>query len=204
MKNKIALFAVMMSAAAFSYADQYIAAIDMEIAIMSHPKTEMNKNVLIALKDEYEGQLEAKRDFLKKEYAKYQALVTEANSEALNEKTRKEKVTEARSLGAQLQLAEEDIRRSMSELQFKLQKKEVEFMSAIVEDISAQVKALSEQLKFDLVVDSSAMRASAPIPLIMYASDALDITDKIIEMTGGKRVEKAKSVPEAKTEEAKQ
>lgn len=202
MKNKLLAFAVFMSAAAFSHA-QHIASVDMEVVIMSHPKTEGNKDTLLTLKDAYESQINDKKNEIQAMFSRYQTLAAEARSDVLSAKLRQEKAEEAMREEARLRQKDAEMQKLASELQFRLQRQEVEFMAAIVEDIAAKVKTLSEQLNFDLVVDSSAMRASAPIPLIMYASDAIDVTDKIIEMTGGKRVEKPKAAPEAKAEEAK-
>jgi len=185
----IVFLSVLAVAATAAFAQVNIATIDMEEVILAHPQAEENKARLQEMQKDFEGQRDALRDKVKDLYEKFGSIAKEAGNEALSEMVRKKKVNEARDLEQSIKQEENDLRRLVQDLQRKLQEKELLLFENVMSDIRFAVNSLVKDGAYDLIIDKSAMRASAPVPLVMYANESLDVTDKIIKAIDGKRVD---------------
>lgn len=187
--KRTVLFTVLAVAATSAFSQVKIATIDMEEVILSHPQAEENKALLQEMQKDFEGQRDALRDKIKDLYDQFTVIAKEAGNEALSEMARKKKINEARDLEQSIKQEENDLRRLVQDLQRKLQEKELLLFENVMSDIKFAVNTLVKDGAYDLIIDKSAMRASAPVPLVMYANDNLDVTDKIVKAIGGKRVD---------------
>lgn len=185
----IVFLSVLAVAATSAFAQVKIATIDMEEVILSHPQAEENKARLQEMQKDFEGQRDALRDKIKDLYDKFGAIAKEAGNEALSEMVRKKKINEARDLEQSIKQEENDLRRLVQDLQRKLQEKELLLFENVMSDIKFAVHSLVKDGAYDLIIDKSAMRASAPVPFVMYANENLDVTDKVVKAIGGKAVE---------------
>ncbi len=187
--KKTVFLSVLAVAASSAFAEIKIATIDMEEVILAHPQAEENKTQLQAMQKEFEGQRDALRDKIRDLYEEFAEVAKEARNEALSEMARNQRVNKARDLEQTIKQSETDLRRLVQDLQRKLQEKELLLFDNVMSDIRFAVQALVKKNGYDLILDKSAMRASAPVPLVMHASDSLDVTDAIIKAVGGKRVD---------------
>ncbi len=197
MNKATVLASLVVLASVSAFAEVKIATVDMEEVILSHPQTQENKARLLEMQKEFEGQRDALRDKIKGLYKDYGILAKEAGNEALSEMARNKKVNEARDLEQTIKQNESDLRSMVGDLQRKLQDKELLLFDNVMSDIKFAINALVKDGSYDLIIDKSAMRAGAPVPVIMYAKDNLDITDTIIKAIGGKKVEAKKDAAKA-------
>ena len=170
-------------------ADTKIATINMERVITLHPKTKENRLLLLGLQKDYENKRDELLATIKPTVNAFRAAVEAAQDESLKESARKAKVDEARALENKMRREEEILKDKIAEIQIEFQKQELELFEEVTGSIGATVKEYAAKENITLVLDASAMRASAPVSVVVFADKSLDITDQIIELTGGKKPE---------------
>lgn len=192
MKKVRLLASIVVVAAVSAFADVKLATVDMEEVILSHPQTEENKARLQEMQKDFEGQRDVLREKIKGLLEEYKTIAREAGNEALSEMARNKKINEARDLEQTIKQNEGDLRKLVNDLQRKLQEKELLLFDNVMSDVKFAINGIVKDGSYDLIIDKSAMRAGAPVPVIMYANDSLDVTDAIIKAIGGKKVEDKK------------
>lgn len=191
--KQFSIIAVILSAAALTAsAELKIATIDMEVVIQSHPQAEENKENLVKLQKEFEAERDIKRQKLQDLYKQFETIAKEADNEALSEQERKRKVNAARDLSQTIKEEERALRTLVDDLQRRLREKELLLFGNVMSDVKFAINGLVKSGSYDLIVDTSAMRPGAPVPIVMYANPKLDITDAVIRAIGGKRIESKK------------
>ena len=199
MKKCMVFVGMVVAAALSACADTKIATVDMEEVILSHPQTADNKARLEEMQKDFEAQRDALRTKIQGLYKDYGAIAKEAGNEALSEVERNKKINAARDLEQTIKQNEVDLRKLVADLQRKLQDKELLLFGNVMSDIKFAITGIVKDGSYDLIVDTSASRAGAPVPIVMYASPALDVTDKVIKAIGGKRVDaKSADIKKAK------
>ena len=189
MKKCMVFVGMVVAAALSACADSKIATVDMEEVILAHPQTSDNKARLEEMQKDFEGQRDALRTKIQGLYKDYGTIAKEAGNEALSEVERNKKINAARDLEQTIKQNEVDLRKLVADLQRKLQDKELLLFGNVMSDIKFAINGIVKDGSYDLIVDTSASRAGAPVPIVMYANPSLDITDKVIKAIGGKRVE---------------
>ena len=194
--NKLPLIAAVLSAAALTAsAELKIATVDMETVILSHPQSEENKANLVKLQKEFEAERDVKRQKIQDLYKQLETIAKEADNEALSEQERKKKFNAGRDLGQAIKEEERALRTLVDDLQRRLQEKELLLFGNVMSDVKFAIAGLVKSGAYDLILDTSAMRPGAPVPIVMHANPKLDITDAVIQAIGGKRVEAKKPAP---------
>ena len=185
MKKALLLSLLLLSTAAF--ADTKIATVDMDLVILSHPKTEENREKVQALEEEAaaehnqaRGELQAIADKIKEQAAIAQR---PTSSDAVRAAAR----AEAEKLRDQLQERLEKARRAEAETAAKIRREALDRFADIKKDVGAKIAELAADKGVDLVLDSAATRSGLPLPLVVWSADALDITDDAIAAVGGDR-----------------
>lgn len=169
---------------------QKMAVVDMEIIILSHPKAEENDKALRAKQAELEVQRDALLAELKAKEERIMQLDTDVRTNpAYTEKAKKEKTEEIRVLLLEYQQSEADTRTEVARMQRELSREERRLFAEVMADIQAAVKKISEEKGYIFVLDLSAYRTGAPIPIIVYNAPNTDITDDVIKAIGGTRKE---------------
>ena len=186
-----AFAAVSVISAATAVAQSKIASVDMETVILSHPKDDENKTRLRKLMNGYEFELAPKREAAKKLADSLEEKVKLAGSQAVSEGMRMAAIEEARKIESELRKKEQELRESVGELQSKLAEEEHRLFEEMMESIKKSVDKIARAEKYDYVIDNSAYRFNPPIPVVMFANPASDITDKVIKDLGGTKVDKA-------------
>ena len=191
--NKLPLIAAVLSAAALTAsAELKIATVDMETVILSHPQSEENKANLVKLQKEFEAERDVKRQKIQDLYKQLETIAKEADNEALSEHERKKKFNAGRDLGQTIKEEERALRTLVDDLQRRLQEKELLLFGNVMSDVKFAINGLVKSGAYDLILDASAFRPGAPVPIVMYANPKLDVTDAVIQAIGGKKVDAKK------------
>ena len=191
--NKLPLIAAVLSAAALTAsAELKIATVDMETVILSHPQSEENKANLVKLQKEFEAERDVKRQKIQDLYKQLETIAKEADNEALSEQERKKKFNAGRDLGQTIKEEERALRTLVDDLQRRLQEKELLLFGNVMSDVKFAINGLVKSGVYDLILDASAFRPGAPVPIVMYANPKLDVTDAVIQAIGGKKVDAKK------------
>ena len=199
MKKCMVFVGMIVAAALSACADTKIATVDMEEVILAHPQTADNKARLEEMQKDFEAQRDALRTKIQGLYKDYGAIAKEAGNEALSEVERNKKINAARDLEQTIKQNEVDLRKLVADLQRKLQDKELLLFGNVMSDIKFAITGIVKDGSYDLIVDTSASRAGAPVPIVMYANPSLDVTDTVIKAIGGKRVDaKSADIKKAK------
>ena len=191
--KKLPLIAAVLSAAALTAsAEIKIATVDMETVILSHPQSEENKANLVKLQKEFEAERDVKRQKIQDLYKQLETIAKEADNEALSEQERKKKFNTGRDLGQTIKEEERALRTLVDDLQRRLQEKELLLFGNVMSDVKFAINGLVKSGAYDLILDASAFRPGAPVPIVMYANPKLDVTDAVIQAIGGKKVDAKK------------
>lgn len=189
-KNFFAFLIVALATITMASASQKIAIIDMETVIRSHPKAEQNDKALRAKQAELETKRDALLAELKAKEEKIVQLEKDIRSNPMySDKMKAEKAEEGRALIRDFQEAEKTIRGKVAEMQRELSREERKLFAEVMDDVKDAVKRVAEVNEFTHVLDSSAYRTGAPIPIVVYSAPNTDITDAVITTLGGKRRE---------------
>lgn len=192
MKRIAVLICAAAATAMTACAETKIATVDMEEVILAHPQTEENKARLLEMQKEFEKQRDDEREKIKALLKKYEGVVKEAGNEALSEMERNKRINAARDLEQTIKEGESDLRKMVNDLQRKLQEKELLLFGNVMSDVKFAIGGIVKEGGYDLILDKSAFRAGAPVPIVMYSNENLDITDTVIKAIGGKKVEPKK------------
>lgn len=184
MKKALLLSLLLATAAG---ADTKIATVDMDLVILSHPKTEENREKVQALEEkaaadhnQARGELQALADKIK-EHAAIAQRPTSADA------VRTAARAEAEKLRDQLQERLEKARRAEAETAAKIRREALDRFAEIKKDVDGKLAAIAAKKGLDLILDSAAMRSGMPLPLVVWSADALDLTDEAIAAVGGDR-----------------
>jgi len=184
MKKALLLSLLLASAAS---ADTKIATVDMDLVILSHPKTEENREKVQALEEaaaaehnQARGELQAIADKIKEQAAIAQR---PTSADAVRATAR----AEAEKLRDQLQERLEKARRAEAETTAKIRREALDRFADIKKDVGEKLAAIAAAKGLDLILDSAATRSGMPLPLVVWSADALDLTDEAIAAVGGDR-----------------
>lgn len=185
MKKSVFFLAVAAFACAASAAQ--IAVVDMELVILAHPLTASNRVELLAMQKEFIAERDKAEDDLRKIMEKFREAAADVRNEALSDARRKAARANAEDLQDRGATAEQNLRKLVDDRQRSLRRRELLMFDLVMSDIREKAAPLAKKLGADVVLDKSAERASAPVPVIVYSDPPLDITDDLILATGGDR-----------------
>ena len=174
-----------------------IATVDMELVVLAHPATAENKAVLVDMQKRYASERDSKQEELRVLVAQGRKAAADARNVALSDAKRREAGAAVDDIDDQLRHGETELRRLVADRQSKLRAKERELFGNVMADIKVKLDALAAEKGVSLVLDKSATRASAPIPLVMWSAPALDLTDELVAATGGDKEAAEKTLREA-------
>ena len=178
-----------LSLSAFAQTAATIATVDMELAILAHPATATNRAELQDLQTKYR----AERDELLKrgdELARqYREAVDRIRDEALSAKLRKEAEANAQDRAADIRALEHEVRSLVARRRASLRKRELDLFGSVMADLKVKLDTIAKARGAAVVLDISAERATAPVPLVPWSQPSLDVTDQLIEAVGGSRAD---------------
>ena len=174
-----------------------LATVDMELVVLAHPSTAENKEVLVDMQKRFASERDSKQEELRVHVAQGRKAAADARNVALSDAKRREAGASVDDIDEQLRRGETELRRLVADRQAKLRAKERELFGNVMADIQVKLDALAAEKGVSLVLDKSATRASAPIPLVMWSAPALDLTDELVAATGGDKEAAEKTLREA-------
>ena len=183
------LLALLAAAALSAPAETRIAAADFNLVYLSHPQTPKNRAELQAMQARFVAQRDARLAEVAKTRAALEAAVAEASDPVQGAAVREKAAARARDLGAQYKREGEEVEDLVAGLRRQLQRREFDLFRDVMLDIRAKTEDVAKARGFDFVVDKAAASTSAgvPTPVFLYVSDAVDVTDAVIEAIGGSR-----------------
>ena len=190
---KHALSALLVAAALAAPAATTVATVNMELVILSHPLSAGNRTELQDMQARSIAQRDAKLEARAQLVERYRQAVSHVADTVRNpvfgEAARAQAEDAAREAERALRAANEEVEALVADLQRKLRARELELFGNVMADIRVKLDALAKERGIDAVLDASAMRSGAPIPLVVWSSDAIDLTDALIAAVGGNRAE---------------
>ncbi len=175
-----------------------IAVVDIELLVKAHPNSVSDKALIQRKLKDYEADRDTLEERVRTLQIAYEKALAEAKNPALSDKARREMTMKAEAAAKDLALSKRHAMDEVREMQKELTQDEVRMFNRTMEEIVEAVSVYSKKKGFDLVLDSSGDVAGArgmiSMPNVVFASDAINITDAILKITGG-------VVPEVEPEE---
>jgi len=140
-----------------------------------HPSRERDRKLMEETEKEFQAKLDKQRDRFEELRADYEKLVKESRNPALNEKARAESEDKAMKHREVLSQADRDLRAEMQKLQGELGDLDSRLLRQVTGDIRSVITKLSQEKKFDVVLDSTTMA---------YFNPKLEITDEVLTRMG--------------------
>jgi outer membrane protein len=157
------VFALLLSGAMAYAAEMKIGYVDIQRALN---ESDAGKKAKVIMESEY-GKFQTEIARRRKELQDFQETMQKQGM-MLSEQARKEKERD-------YQNKVKDAKRWTEDRQAELKQKEVELTKAALQGLGAVVKKLGEEEKFTLILEKNEL-------FILYASGAIDLTDRVIEL----------------------
>ena len=171
---------VLMMAAACWAAAPRLATVDLDKVFTAHPKTQAAEAELKKAEEAIEAEMEkvvAEGRALEEEVAR---LREAARSPMLTDEARAKRRAEAEDKLTELQEFQLRARRMQETKLKQLREKLMASRQGIVDELLKEVAAFAKEEGFDLVFDRSGMTMNM-IPMAIYASPDLDVTERLIK-----------------------
>ena len=185
MKKTLSL--ALLLAASVASADVKIATADMDLVILSHPKTEENREKVAAMERTAEEGHNQRRGELEELSGKIKAAAMEAQRPTSSADARSQARADAEELRRQAEKKLAELREFDTEMSRRIRGEALDRFADIKKDVNEKVAALAAEKGLDMVLDSAATRAGLPLPLVVWSAPALDLTDELIAAVGGDR-----------------
>ncbi len=167
--KKLSLITVIALLGIVSVSAQKVAVVDMEYILKNIPMYESANEQLKQISQKWQSEVEAKNEEAKNLYKNYQTEVVFLSDDM---KTRKENEIIAKEKEAN------ELKRKYFGPDGELFKKRESLMKPIQDEIYTAIKAVSEDKKYDLILDkTSGMN-------IVYYSSKIDISDEVLTKLG--------------------
>jgi Skp family chaperone for outer membrane proteins len=169
-----------------------IAVVDLEKVMKAYPETQSAEAILQSQVDEFEleqKELEQKVDRLKQSF---EASLSEAENKALSESAKEKKIAIAREKAKEYELTRRDVRATLNKRKQELTERGARMSRRIVEKLKDKIQTYAKEKGFDLVLDSSAL-SMASSEMVLFATDKINITDAILELTANEPKDEKKT-----------
>ena len=187
MKKLILSTVVLLSALASSIAQAVdkIATVNLEKVVICHPETANNKKTLEDMQTRFEKQRSEERAKLNKLRDSFELATEKAEDPASSESARATSLNTAKEIYAELVKKDEEVRNLSTRLQRNLTDTEMNLFEGTMKDVNAKLEKIAKAKGIALVIDTSAGRIGAPVPVVLYSAPSIDITDELVKATGG-------------------
>jgi len=192
MKKIIALCVMCVALSGSLFAQTKVATVDLEMVVFCHPKAEGTNKRLREIDDEYMGELEERGKKIEKLRITHREAVEKFNNPAISEKEK----TASRNAALEIETELSQLINQFTERRNQLNKNFAEtktiLFDIILNDVEEKLAKYAKDKKYDLVLNKS-----DTIPVVLFASPSIDITEDVIKATGGdikKGLERAKEM----------
>ena len=162
------------------FAQTKIAIVDLEMVVFCHPKAESTNKHLRDLDDQYMGQLDEKATKIEKLKETHRAAIDKFNNPAVSEKEKTTSRTTAMELEAELSKQINEFTELRTRLNKNFAETKANLFDVILNDIEEKLGKYAKDKKIDIVLNKS-----DTIPVVLFSSPAVDITEDVIKATGG-------------------
>ncbi len=156
-----------------------VGTVDMNKVFQAHPDTAVAQAKLKEAEEGARKELSQREESFKKLLAEINKLNEEMESQALSESVKQQKAREREAKIAELKSLEREIGEFRQTRQKQLQEQMVRMRNDIVQEMSGLIQQEVKAQGYDLVLDESGMSANG-VPVVLYASDQLDFSEKVI------------------------
>lgn len=169
----------------FSVADCYAAAggvavVDVDRVLDADPEFAAIEAGLQKTAEGYEEELEVDRKRIEQLSMDLEQLQADAANMALREGARAELRETAREKLAELRAADNNLRQNMQRLQAQLSQMSAEQNQTFFAKVMRWAEVVAQEQGFAIVLDGS-FKSPGGTPLVLFRSEAVDITDAVIE-----------------------
>lgn len=162
-----------------------IAVVDMQRVIRAYPETRAAESILEEQKASFDKEHEnlmGEGEALKEEF---EQIRVQSENRALSDAARDEMHEQARAKMQGLVELERKIRENQRVRKRDLAEEEMRLGRRIIEKIDAHITSYAKEHAITLVLDSASLIAGGR-RTVVYSVEALDITEDVIKLTGGK------------------
>ena len=179
-----------------------IGVVNMEIVLLAHPQTSENNKYLRDLGDKLEGEARKAEEAYKKAVDNFRGAEQQAreaqNTPIYTDLRKREAVDTLNQAAAAARNAEATYRRTLADMEKQIRKRQDECVGGVLQDINAELRKLAAEEGYAIVLDSSLERPVFPIPAVVYSTESVDLTDKLIARTRGDRATAEKALEESR------
>ena len=167
-----------------------VAVVQMDKVVRAFPEAQKAEATLKAVRDEYEKELEKMETKSKELQQAVEAAAAEVEDKALSDAEREKRREGARQKWSSFQEYQQKLRKTRSENQRDLSDQEMRQFKRIIGKLRDVISEYATENKIDVVLDTAGVGVHGG-PIVLFASDKIDITEDIL-----KRVETVGKTPE--------
>lgn len=169
-------------------ADGKIAVVQMDRIVRAYPEAQRAEETLKAVKEEYEKELDKMEVKGKELQSTFEAAAADVRDKAISESEREKRYEIAQQHAKALQEFQIKMRQQRGDNQRDLADQEMRLFKRVIGKLRDVIGEYAKDKKIDVVLDTAGVGMHGG-PLVLYASDAIDVTDDIlkrIEVSGDK------------------
>jgi Skp family chaperone for outer membrane proteins len=178
-------------------AELRVATIQMDKVVRAYPEAQKAEEALKAQKDEFEKEIDKMETKAAEMRTAVEAAVAEAQDKAINESERERRAEAARQKIKGLTEFQSKVRETRVERQKELSDQEMRIFRRVIGKLRDMVSEYAVEQKIDLVLDEAGIGMHGA-PMVVHASDALDITDAILKRVAARGAQPAGDKPDVK------
>lgn len=184
-KTALAICATIGLAAA-AQAQMKIGTVDLNKIFEGYYKTEQAKATVNTLQNNYNNDRKIKTDDYAKRRDEVVKLRDEANNPALSADIKQQKNLLLQEKGKELLALEREIMEFDRQRRGDIQQQMLRMRNEVVKEITDTVQAIAKQQGFSLVFDKTG-QSMAAAPLLVFANDALDFSQVVVDQLNAGR-----------------
>ena len=180
--KKLLLPVFVMGALTFNaaFAELTVVTVSMQKLFEGYYKSEQANQRLESIRDQAQAEAEEKQAELEALAAEGRAMQEELQNPVLSEDSKAEKQTELQELANQIRQKQAEFQQWNQQTSANLQQQNAEVRGSIIDEIIKVVNEMAlKDYGADIVLDTSDILGTS-VPTVLYASDDLDITDRVM------------------------
>ena len=181
MKRSIMVVAVLLSIGSFVQAENSkIAVVDMELIMKAYPETKSSRLILEQQLSEFEKEQQGMLDDRDELEKKFKAVGEKSQNAVFSKEVREKNRVLAEGYLQDLRKMEAEIRETANLRRKQLGDRQLRMRRRIVTKLRDTVKGYAEKNGITLVLDSAIPGEGSAPESVVYSSEKMDITDKIL------------------------
>jgi Skp family chaperone for outer membrane proteins len=181
--RRVGLFVTVLCVAAVPavcVAQGKVAVVQMDKVVRAFPEAQKAESDLKAVRDEYEKELEKMETKAKELQQAVEAAAAEVEDKALSDAEREKRREAARQKWTAFQEYQQKLRKTRAENQRDLSDQEMRQFKRIIGKLRDMISEYATDKKIDVVLDTAGVGVHGG-PIVLFASDKIDITEEILK-----------------------